>query len=315
LLCPEHLLAHTHGGHLQGISFTAIDFETANNFRASACAVGLTKVRAGEVVAQTSWLIKPLPGYEEFHPVNVGIHGITAAHVRAMPDWHGIHGPMMDFIDGDALVGHNVSFEKSVISKANEACGLPAPSLDFHCTLTLARQHLELAHYTLSDVVGALDLPAFNHHDAGDDARASALIAIELARRTGAANLDALWPAAEKKATRTPGYYSAGYTRKLAELPQANADANPYGPLFGQVIVFSGDLAAMPRVEAQDAAAAKGASIANSSTKKVTLVVCAELERGGRASAKVRRAHELAAAGQVIEVIGELQFLRLLAFK
>lgn len=300
---------------MDGISFTAIDFETANNFRASACAVGLTKVRAGKVVDQVSWLIKPLPGYADFHPVNVGIHGITAAHVRHMPDWRGIHGPMMEFIGEDALVGHNVSFEKSVINKANEACGLPASVQDFHCTLTLARKHLELDHYTLSDVVGALELPAFNHHDAGDDARASALIAIELARRNGASTLSALWPLAQKEVARMPGYFAAGYTRKLAELPQPNAKANPYGPLFGQTIVFSGDLAAMPRVEAQDAAAAKGATIANSTTKKVTMVVSAEVDGGTRASAKVKRAQELAAAGQDIRVIGELHFLRLLSFK
>ncbi|MFQ4149635.1 exonuclease domain-containing protein [Arthrobacter sp. LAPM80] len=300
---------------MHGISFTAIDFETANNFRASACSVGMTKVRAGKVVDQVSWLMKPLPGYEEFHPVNVGIHGITASRVHNMPTWQSIHGPMMDFIDGDALVGHNVSFEKSVIAKANEACRLPAATLDFHCTLALAKKHLELPHYTLSDVAGALDIPAFNHHDAGDDARASALIAIELASRNGITSLAALWPAAQKPAARVPGYYSAGYTRKLADLPQANIAANPYGPLYGQTMVFSGDLAALPRAEAQDSAAARGAAIANSTTRKVTMVVCAELDRGGRPSAKVRRAHELAAAGQDIQVIGEVQFLRLMAFK
>ncbi|WP_343317610.1 exonuclease domain-containing protein [Arthrobacter sp. TMP15] len=300
---------------MQGISFTAIDFETANNFRASACAVGLTKVRAGVVVEQATWLMNPLPGYNEFHPVNVAIHGITATQVRNMPSWSGIHGPMMDFIAGDALVGHNVSFEKSVISKANEVCGLPAPTLDFHCTLALARKYLKLEHYALSDVVDALELPAFNHHDAGDDARASALIALELARRNDVSSLAALWPGGGSAAPQTPSYYAAGYTRKLADLPQANPNANAYGPLFGQTIVFSGDLAAMPRVEAQDAAAARGASIANSTTKKVTLVVCAELERGGRPSAKVKRAYELAATGQDIAVIGELKFLRLLAFK
>ncbi|MHA7270079.1 exonuclease domain-containing protein [Arthrobacter sp. HLT1-20] len=305
------------GKKMHGISFTAIDFETVNNYRASACAVGLTKVRAGRVTEQVSWLMKPLPGYEEFHPVNVGIHGITAAQVRNMPSWHGIYGPMMDFIAGDALVGHNVSFEKSVISKANEACGLPAPTVDFHCTLALAKKHLELAHYTLSDVVGALELPAFNHHDAGDDARASALIAVELARRNGVATLGELWPApGARMVAKQPSYVSAGYTRRLAELPPANELANPYGPLFGQTIVFSGDLDAMPRDQAQDAAAAKGATIANSTTKKVTMVVCADPGSAGRPpSAKVKRAYELAAAGQDIQVLNEQQFLRLMAFK
>ncbi|WP_449373191.1 exonuclease domain-containing protein [Arthrobacter psychrolactophilus] len=297
---------------MQGISFTAIDFETANSFRASVCAVGLTKVRAGHVVAQRIWLMKPLPGYTEFDPTQVAVHGITAARVSHLPDWRSAYGPIMDFIGGDALVGHDVSFERSVFAKANEASGFPIPALEFHCTLELARQHLQLPRYSPSDVVAALDIPAYNHHESGDDARASALIAIELARRTGSSTLAELWPSSEKPVAKMPGYYSAGYTRKLADLPKANPLANPEGPFFGQTVVFSGDLAAMARVEAQDAAAAKGATIVNSVTKKVTLVVGAEIDGGTRFSAKVKRAHELAAAGQDIRVIGELDFMRLL---
>lgn len=302
---------------MDGISFTAIDFETANSYRASACAVGLTKVRAGKVVDSAAWLMKPLPGYGEFSAVNVGVHGITPAQVRGLADWRGSFGPMMEFIGGDALVGHNVSFEKSVISKANEACGIEGPEFDFRCTLSLARKHLQLPHYKLSDVVGALELPAFNHHDAGADATASALIAIELARRSGAATLDALWPApAARRRSGKPGHYAAGDTRRAAELPKPNQSANPYGPLFGQTVVFSGDLAAMTRADAQDAAAAKGATIANNTTKKVTMVVCAELGvSNGEPSGKVKRARELAAAGQDIHILGEQQYLRLLAFK
>lgn len=298
---------------MQGISFTAIDFETANSFRASVCAVGLTKVRAGQVVAQRIWLMKPLPGYTQFESAHASNHGITAAHVHHMPDWRSIHGPIMTFIGGDALVGHDVSFEQTVIAKVNEASGLPIPAVEFHCTLELARRHLQLPHYSPSDVVAALDIPAYNHCEFGDDARASALIAIELARRSGSSTMAELWPSSEKPAAKMPGYYSAGYTRKLADLPHANALANPEGPLFGQTVVFSGDLAAMARVEAQDAAAAKGARILNSVTKKVTLVVGAEIDQGTRVSAKVKRAHELAAVGQDIRVIGELDFVRLLA--
>lgn len=300
---------------MNGISFTAIDFETANSYRASACAVGLTKVRAGRVVDSAAWLMKPLPGYGEFSPVNVGVHGITAAQVRGLADWRGSYGPMLEFIGADALVGHNVSFEKSVISKANEACGIETPDFDFRCTLSLARRHLQLPHYRLSDVAGALVLPAFSHHDAGADATASALIAIELARRSGATSLDALWPVpSARRRSEAPGSY-AGPTRRVAELPAPNAGANPYGPLFGQTVVFSGDLAAMTRADAQDAAAAKGATIVNNTTRKVTMVVCAGLGVSGEPSGKVQRARELAAAGQDIHVMGEQQFLRLLAFR
>lgn len=302
---------------MSGMSFTAIDFETANSYRASACAVGMAKVRNGRIVEETSWLMRPLPGYGDFMPVNIGVHGITASQVRGLEDWSTLHQPMLEFIGADALVGHNVSFERSVISKANEACGVVMPDFDYRCTLTLARKHLELPKYSLSDVVTALSLPSFTHHDAGADAAASAHVALEIARRTNASTLAELWPTPpSKKRRELPSYYSAGHTRKIADLPQPDPNANPHGPLFGQTIVFSGDLAAMPRADAQDAAAAKGAVIANTTTKKVTLVVDATAGQPGAVpSGKVRRARELAAAGQDIEVIGEGRFLRLLAFR
>ena len=42
-----------------GLDFTAIDFETANSNSASACSVGLVKVRDGVVVDEAGWLIRP----------------------------------------------------------------------------------------------------------------------------------------------------------------------------------------------------------------------------------------------------------------
>lgn len=179
---------------MNGISFTAIDFETANNYRASACAVGMAKVRAGKIVETTSWLMEPLPGYGEFRPINVGIHGITARQVRGRGDWRSHFATMVDFIGEDALVGHNVAFERSVINKANEAAGMPSAAFNYRCTLALAKRHLTLPGYSLSDVVRALELPTFSHHDAGADAKASAELAIELARRSRAATLAELWP-------------------------------------------------------------------------------------------------------------------------
>ncbi|HMS25247.1 MAG TPA: exonuclease, partial [Acidimicrobiia bacterium] len=57
------------------ISFTAIDFETANEFRGSACAVGLAKVVNGTVVDEKSLLFKPPEGHQRFDPFNTLIHG------------------------------------------------------------------------------------------------------------------------------------------------------------------------------------------------------------------------------------------------
>ena len=64
------------------LDFTAIDFETANSSAASACSVGLVKVRDGRVVDRAGWLIRPPLGHDEFHEWNTRIHGIRADGCR-----------------------------------------------------------------------------------------------------------------------------------------------------------------------------------------------------------------------------------------
>ncbi|MFC8302645.1 hypothetical protein ACFUCV_03065 [Specibacter sp. NPDC057265] len=176
----------------------------------------------------------------------------------------------------------------------------------------MARKHLKLPSYKLSHVATALGLADFKHHDAGDDALACAHVAIALARSTQLFSLASLWPVVPGSGFRHSG--SAGLLRRLSELPAANREANPYGPLFGQTMVFSRDVEGMSRGQAQDAAAARGATLANNVTRKVSMLVCAD-PASGAPSAKLLRARQLVAAGQDIEIIGGPAFRRLLAFK
>lgn len=64
------------------MNFTAIDFETANSGRSSACALGLVQVRDGIVTAEHNWLIDP---QQPFDGMNIAIHGITPSMVRDQP--------------------------------------------------------------------------------------------------------------------------------------------------------------------------------------------------------------------------------------
>ncbi|MBN9190926.1 MAG: DNA polymerase III subunit epsilon, partial [Microbacterium sp.] len=69
------------------LDFTAIDFETANSSNASACAVGLARVRDGRVVARAGWLIRPPAGHDRFFDLNVRIHGIRPEDVVGAKSW------------------------------------------------------------------------------------------------------------------------------------------------------------------------------------------------------------------------------------
>lgn len=50
------------------LDFCAIDFETANAFRGSPCAVGLARVVDGQIVETRRLLMQPPEGYDSFDP-------------------------------------------------------------------------------------------------------------------------------------------------------------------------------------------------------------------------------------------------------
>lgn len=170
---------------LPGLSFTAIDFETANPKRASVCAVGVVKVRDGVVVDTLETLVQPPPGHESFGSFNVAVHGITAWDVMGAPTWDVVYPKIAEFAGGDALVAHNASFDRSVLTQASAVHGIAVPRSQWLCTRDTARSVLDLPSYKLPDVSRALNIAAHSHHDAGADARQCALVLVELCRRLG----------------------------------------------------------------------------------------------------------------------------------
>ncbi len=171
------------------LDFTAIDFETANSSSASACAVGLVRVRDGQVVAQTGWLIRPPAGHDRFFEVNIGIHGIAPADVADAPTWAEQLPAMSDFIGDDTLVAHNAGFDMRVLQSACTATAQPCPPYSYTCSLQIARRSYELPSYRLPLVAAAAGFLDFAHHDAAADALACAHIVVDAARRAGAADL------------------------------------------------------------------------------------------------------------------------------
>ena len=174
------------------LDFTAIDFETANPSNASACAVGLVKVRGGEVVAQTGWLIQPPAGHDRFFELNTRIHGITAADVIGAPTWTGQLAAMDAFIGGDVLVAHNAGFDMAVIKRACEATGDDCPPYRYACSLQVARKVYQLESYRLPFVAAEAGFSEFAHHNATADALACAHVMIDAARRLAADDIDLL---------------------------------------------------------------------------------------------------------------------------
>jgi DNA polymerase-3 subunit epsilon len=174
------------------LDFTAIDFETANPKRASACSVGLVRVRDGQIVHAVGTLIRPPAEFSEFSGFNTKVHGITAAMVVQAPPWRQVAGWIRGYVGDDLLVAHNAPFDMSVLRQACAAEGLPVPGNDYVCTLALARQASELRSYKLPDVAAEFGVRLMAHHDASADARCAAEVAVAMARRHGHDKLEQL---------------------------------------------------------------------------------------------------------------------------
>ena len=174
------------------LNFTAIDFETANSSSASACSVGLVKVRDGLVTDRVGWFIQPAPGHDEFLKWNIKIHGIYPADVFGAPTWAQQLPALVAFADGDTLVAHNAGFDLGVIKTASTVAGLPVPDFSYVCSLQVARRTYHLDSYRLPVAAMAAGFEDFAHHDALADAEACAAIIIHAAKRHGADTVEDL---------------------------------------------------------------------------------------------------------------------------
>jgi DNA polymerase-3 subunit epsilon len=325
------------------LDFTAIDFETANGFRGSPCAVGLTKVRGGQVVAEASWLMRPPPDHDHFDFHNVRIHGITAEDVAGLPRFGELFPEIGAFIGGDILAAHNAAFDLGVIRSGLEVSGLPGPAYDYVCTVMLSRRCYSLVSNSLPFAAEEAGVPLVNHHDAAEDARACAGILIDIAARNGANSIAELYlslglalphqqafdPARDalSKASLTAlagagsgaavvRQFQSGWPEEGAN-PVPNADAEPGHPLYGQTVVFTGQLS-MARPEAKIRSADVGARPESRVTARTTVLVVgdgfvASDLRSGRLTGKARRVLELHERGQLIEVLSEGEFLQMVA--
>jgi DNA polymerase-3 subunit epsilon len=171
------------------MNFTAIDFETANSSSASACSVGLVKVRDGVVVDKVAWFIRPPVGHNEFFYWNTKIHGIVEGDVADARSWNEQLPDLIAFADGDHLVAHNAGFDMGVIRAASAATFVDTPSFSYLCSLAIARKTYHLDSYKLPVAAMAAGFEDFAHHDALADAEACAAIMVHAGRRHDADDL------------------------------------------------------------------------------------------------------------------------------
>ena len=154
--------------------FAAIDFETANNARDSACALGVVIVERGRIVDRLYALIRP-PSREFLF---THIHGLSWHDVKAAQRFDTVWAEMARALAGvEFLAAHNAPFDKGVLGACCESYDLAVPVQPFVCTVRLARAQWDIRPTKLPDVCGYLGID-LRHHQADSDAEACAQIVI-----------------------------------------------------------------------------------------------------------------------------------------
>lgn len=156
--------------------FFALDVETANNDRGSICQIGVACVRPDNSIE--TWMTYVDPQVDRW--IFTYLHGISARTVQASPTFAEVLPVLRDALDGATVYQHS-GFDRGAIAAACGHYGLPIPKWDWQDSVRIAhaawpelrgngghglaslRQHLRLT---------------FDHHDAGEDARAAAEVVL-----------------------------------------------------------------------------------------------------------------------------------------
>ena len=281
------------------MNFVAIDVETANPDLSSICQVGAAFFRDGCLHDSWKSLVNP---EDYFDDVNVSIHGIDEDAVRSAPKWDAVHQELRPRLAGQIVVSHT-AFDRAALLRAcekNRTAPFECRWLDTARVVRRTWPMFSQVGYGLSNVAERLGVD-FQHHDALEDARAAGEILLRAIAETGL-NVE---------------QWLARVTQPInpAHAPPITREANANGPLYGDVVVFTGALST-PRREAADAASAAGCEVAAGVTKHTTLLVVGDQDirklAGHEKSSKHRKAEELIRKGQRIRILGETDFQRLL---
>ncbi|WKD59025.1 exonuclease domain-containing protein [Corynebacterium caspium] len=288
---------------IPGLNFVAFNIDTANSNRGSIYQIGVVKFIDGLEVDAKSWICQPPAGLEGFAPFNTETHGFTAADLVGKPKFIEILPEFLAFIGNLPLLAHNAAFDLGGLQEATLVSNTAAklPKIEYGCTLLISRQRKHGgASNSLDAIATALSIDSLKDHDALADSRATGQILTTFARQDkfqgnlaeffhsrgfelGVLEGEILSPVL---ATATPKpenkpesskpagkYHSWKAVSAPKELPTANPNADPNNPLFGQIVVLTGDFTPYQKEEIFAAIADYGGTPKKSVTLKTTILI------------------------------------------
>lgn len=305
------------------MNFMAIDFETANEKRDSACSLGITVVKDNKIIEEKYWLIKPKP--LRFEPRNVIIHGIREEDVISEKEFDELWPEIKTYLEDNLVIAHNASFDFSVLRNTLDLYNLEYPNLDYACTLVASKLFYRyLNNHKLNTVNRHLDYK-FNHHHASADATAAANVLINISKELNLNNIDDIAKIVGfKLGSLGNNTYSPckkireGVVSKKYEDNEYNNDifSSETDYFKNKIVVFTGELNSMSRSEAINIINDLGGITRNSVTKKTNILITNVKNIEGlspnQMSNKLRTAVNYINQGQDLTIVNEEKFEKIL---
>jgi DNA polymerase-3 subunit epsilon len=301
------------------MDFVAIDFETANDRRDSACALGIAIVSSGTIAEEHHFLIRPLE--MQFLHRNIRIHGITPERVADSPTFKELWATISPILTSAPLVAHNAAFDMSVLRHTLHSSAIDTPQLEYACSWKLSKiVWPELQSHRLNCLAEFHNIE-LDHHNAGSDAKAAAELILLAAKTLRVDTFDQVFENAGMsigQVTSFDQWAPSSAPRQKSGVEDIEIDI-PEGydlssnPLYDKNVVFTGALTSFTRKAAERATTTLGGHPKSSVSKKTDYVIVGvqdprHFAAGANEYTKSRRARELRDEGYDIEILTESEF-------
>lgn len=149
--------------------FSYFDVETPSRYQDSICQIAVITEEAGSPL----YIDHLLDPEDDFHPMNVSIHGITRRHVLGKPTFAEVWPDLAGHFKDHVVVGHNVGFDLSVLYKNIFHYGFDPFPIYYIDTMTLLKAKKIECGLGLKESCRYHNIELDQHHDALADTKAA----------------------------------------------------------------------------------------------------------------------------------------------
>lgn len=270
--------------------YIAIDFETANNNRISACALGLAFVRDNTFVHKGKHYILPPKG-EKFLTSHSQLHGIYEEDLEFALNFEELwNAELNKYFNNNLIIFHNASMDLSILQNLFNHYKITSFNIDYIDTMKLAQ--ITGNPKKLTELAELFDIDFANDHNPEADAKVCADIFSELIEQypdykslIGNLNSEKI---EAKKASTVASIQTQNENLDIIKEYSILKNELDNLTIQGNGFVFTGELVEN-REECKDFIIKNGGLIKSGITSKVNYVILGS----GYGWSKVQKIHEL----------------------